>query len=282
MSFVPQHETLTRRLISITSSIQIHPGGRQSDRRATSTITWQCCPRGLEVWAWISNAPVATRALTWLSVCDSDRQVLGGGIAIIPLDSPGVSKGGNTVLLGSRDFPQCDLFFDDVHIPADYLLVGPQVYQAAADNFLNLGGVSVGIVFLGLARAAFEEALTYARNRIQGGKALVEHQAIQLKLFDMFTKVETARALSRQAIRFCTLPHKRIPIEYSTAVKIHCTNVAYEVAHEAVQIHGAAGLSTGTLVEKLFRDARGGLIGDGCNDALSLKRSHDLIANYWP
>ena len=55
---------------------------------------------------------------------------------------------------------------------------------------------------------------------------------------------------------------------------------AFDVAHEAVQLHGATGLAAGTVVEKLFRDARGGLIGDGCNRALALERSRDLIENY--
>lgn len=230
--------------------------------------------------AWVSNAPIATHALTWVTVCDQAGTPEGGGIALVALDSPGVSRGAPTSLLGSRDFPQCALHFDAVRIPGENLLVEPPAYEAAADQFLNVGGLSVGVVFLGLARAAFEEALAWCRRRVQGGKALVEHQAVQLRLFEMFTRVEAARALSRQAMRYCLTPHERVPIEYSTAVKIHCTQTAYDVAHEAVQLHGAAGLARGTLVEKLFRDARGGLIGDGCNRALALERSRELIEQY--
>ncbi|MCC7410445.1 MAG: acyl-CoA/acyl-ACP dehydrogenase [Gammaproteobacteria bacterium] len=230
--------------------------------------------------AWVSNGPVASHAMTWLTVCDGDGTSRGGGIAIVPLDAAGVSRGPVTRLLGSRDFPQCALYFDDVRIPADYLLVGPDRYEAATDGFLNVGGLSVGIAFTGLARAAFEAALDHCRTRVQGGRPLVEHQAVQLKLFDMFTRVEAARALSRQAMRYCFVPQARVPIEYSTAVKVYCTQAAFEVAHAAVQLHGAAGLAHGSLVERLFRDARGGLIGDGCNDALALKRSGDLIRHY--
>jgi alkylation response protein AidB-like acyl-CoA dehydrogenase len=73
-----------------------------------------------------------------------------------------------------------------------------------------------------------------------------------------------------------------IPIEYSTAAKVYCTQTAYEVAHEAVQIHGANGLSPEYLVSKLFRDARGGLIGDGCNEVLGLKRIYNILENYKP
>jgi alkylation response protein AidB-like acyl-CoA dehydrogenase len=232
--------------------------------------------------AWVSNGPIATHALTWVTVCDRGGRPEGGGIALVPLDAAGVSRSPATTLLGSRDFPQCALYFDAVRIPAEYLLVEPAAYEAAADQFLNVGGLSVGAVFLGLARAAFEEALTFCRGRIQGGTPLIAHQAVQLRLFDMFTRVEAARALSRQAMSYCLVPRDRVPIEYSTAVKIHCTQTAYEVAHEAVQLHGAAGLMHGALVEKLFRDARGGIVGDGCNNALALKRARDLIDNYIP
>ncbi len=230
--------------------------------------------------AWVSNAPAATHALVWVTVCDGDGSREGGGIALVPLDLPGVRRGPPTLLLGSRDFPQCSLGFDAVRIPAEYLLVEPARYESAADQFLNMGGLSVGAAFLGLARAAFEEALRYCRERIQGGVPLIQHQAVQLKLFDLFTRVEAARAFSRQAMVACLAPQARVPIEYSTAVKIHCTQAAFDVAHEAVQLHGATGLAAGTVVEKLFRDARGGLIGDGCNRALALERSRDLIENY--
>lgn len=230
--------------------------------------------------AWVSNAPVASHALTWVTVCDTQGQAQGGGLAIVPLGLEGVSKGKPTVLLGSRDFPQCALFFDAVRIPEEYLLVAPEGYEAAMDGFLNIGGLSVGVAFVGLARAAFEEALAYAKQRVQGGRPIAEHPTVQLKLFEMFTKVEAARALSRQAMQFCLAPHRPVPIEYSTAVKIYCTQVAYEVAHDAVQIHGACGLSSDLLIQKLFCDARSGLIGDGCNEALALKRCRNLIENY--
>ena len=185
-------------------------------------------------------------------------------------------------LIGSHDFPQCELFFEEVRIPGDYLLIGPEIYESAIDNFLNLGGLSVAVVFTGLARAAFEEALTYAQQRVQGGKLLAEHQIIQSKLFEMFVKVEAARALSRAAFTYCMTTPNPIPVEYSTAAKVYCTQVAYEVAHEAVQIHGAYGLSPEFLVSKLFRDARGAIIGDGCNEVLGLKRIYNVYENYKP
>jgi len=227
--------------------------------------------------AWVSNAPIASHAMVWVTVTDAAGHDTGGGIALVPLDRPGVSRGAPTQLLGSRDFPQCALAFDEVRIPGEYLLVEPQRYERAVDEFLNVGGLSVGVVFLGLARAAFEEALRYCRERVQGGGPIAGHQAVRLRLFDMFTRLAAARAFSRRAMEYCLVPRARVPIEYSTAVKIHGTQVAYDLAHQAVQLHGAMGLAAGTVVDKLFRDARGGLIGDGCNEALALERSRDLI-----
>lgn len=230
--------------------------------------------------AWVSNGVVATHALLWLSVCDAGGRVAGGGIAVVPLDLSGVSRGAPTDLLGSRDFPQCPLFFDEARIPGDYLIVGPERYAAAMDGFLNMGGLVVGVAYLGLARAAFEEAMAYAQTRVQGGRPIVEHQATRLALYDMFTKIEAARALSRQAMIYCMQPHETAPIAHSTAVKFYCTEIAFEVAHEAVRIFGAAGLVADSPIAKMFCDARAGVIGDGCNRALSLKRSRNLIDAY--
>jgi alkylation response protein AidB-like acyl-CoA dehydrogenase len=126
-----------------------------------------------------------------------------------------------------------------------------------------------------LARAAYEEALEYAKNRIQGGKPIFEHQLIKHKLFKMFTKIETARAFSRAAMiyNYNNTPPK---IEYSIASKVYCTDVAMEVTNDAIQIFGGNGLSREYPVEKFFRDARAGLIEDGANDSLMITGAHHL------
>jgi alkylation response protein AidB-like acyl-CoA dehydrogenase len=134
----------------------------------------------------------------------------------------------------------------------------------------------MGATFTGVARAAFEEALNYARGRIQGGKPIAEHQLVQKKLFDMYVKVESARQLSRAAMKYNsgTFP----PATYlSIASKVYCTQVAFEVASDAIQIHGGYGLAKEFLVEKLFRDARAALIEDGSNDVLSLAAARQIV-----
>lgn len=225
--------------------------------------------------AWVSNGTIATHALTFLGV-EREHGMGGGGVALIPLDLPGVTKGKPLNKLGQRALNQGEIFFDDVRIPADYMLVTPEAYPMVIDMTLAGANAFMGATFTGLARAAFEEALNYARNRIQGGKAIAEHQLVQKKLFDMYTKVETARQLSRAAITYNagTFP----PATYlSITSKVYCTQAALDVANDAIQIHGGYGLAKEFIVEKLFRDARAALIEDGSNDVLSLAAARQII-----
>ncbi len=85
--------------------------------------------------------------------------------------------------------------------------------------------------------------------------------------------------MARAAAEYC-YQGVPIPIEYSGAVKVYCTQVAFEIANEAVQLHGAYGLTKDYLAAKFFKDARGALIGDGCNEMLAVKRCESLLENY--
>jgi len=146
---------------------------------------------------------------------------------------------------------------------------------------MTLAGANaaMGAIFTGVARAAFEEALDYCKVRVQGGKPLVEHQWIQQKLFEMYRKVEAARALSRTALIYNseTLPPA---IELSIASKVTCTQTAFEVANDAVQLFGGYGLSKEYTIEKIFRDARASLVEDGCNEALALAGAKAILGKY--
>jgi alkylation response protein AidB-like acyl-CoA dehydrogenase len=228
--------------------------------------------------AWVSNGTIATHALLHMGV-ENDESATKGCIAFVPLDLPGVSRGKPLDKLGQRALNQGEIYFDNVRIPGHYVLMPPELYTFATDLILTLANSGMGPMFTGVARAAFEEALAYCKQRVQGGKLLCEHQLVQRKLFDMFIKVESARYLSRSVMNFNSaqqLPLSRMAV----ATKIYCTQVAFEVAGDALQLFGGMGLSKGTVVEKLFRDARAALIEDGVNDALALAVSPQLIASY--
>jgi len=228
--------------------------------------------------AWVSNGTIATHALAFLGV-DRSKGMAGGGVALVPLNLPGVSKGPPLNKIGQRALNQGEIFFDNVRIPKSYMLVPPEAYTIAIDSVLAGANGYMGSVFTGCARAAFEEALTYAKGRIQGGVPIVEHQLVQKKLFDMWVKVETARQLSRATVLYNsgTFPPGT---QYSIASKVYCTTAAFEVASDAIQIHGGMGLTKEMFVEMLFRDARASMIEDGSNDILSLTAAKKVIEQY--
>lgn len=224
--------------------------------------------------AWVSNGTIATHSLVYLTI-DPSLGMSGGGIAIVPLDLPGIKKGKPLNKMGQRALNQGEIYFDNVRIPQEYMLVDPESYEMMLDITLATANASMGAIFTGLARAAYEEALSYAKQRRQGGKTLFEHQIIKHKLFNMFMKIEAARQLSRSALIY-NMNNTPPKTEYSIASKVFCTNTAFEVCSEAVQIFGGNGVSREYPIEKLFRDARAAMIEDGANDSLMLTAAHLL------
>ncbi len=223
--------------------------------------------------AWVSNGTIAEVATLFCNI-DQSMGMSGGGVCIVPLDGPGVSRGKPLDKLGQRPLNQGEIFFDDVHIPKANMLVGTDTYLFALEQVLALANMSMGSTFVGAAQAAYEHALDYAKNRVQGGKAIISHQGVRLRLFRMFSKVEAARSLSRRVAMYNGTEMPRV--EYSIASKTFCTQAAFEVASDAVQIFGGNGLARDYPVEKLLRDTRASMIEDGCNDVLSMEGAFKL------
>jgi len=230
--------------------------------------------------AWISNGSIATHAVTFMTL-DPTQGMAGGGVAFMPLDSPGVTKGPPLDKLGQRALNQGSIEFDGVRIPKRYLLVDAPAYDQALRQTLVLTNAAMGAVFTGVARAAYELALAYTMRRVQGGKPLAEHQLVQKHLFDMFTKIEASRALSRAVMAHHAV--SRSPsLEHAIAVKTYCTQACLEVTDTALQLFGGKGLSREFPVEKLYRDARASLIEDGANDVLALAGARRLLESMQP
>jgi alkylation response protein AidB-like acyl-CoA dehydrogenase len=217
--------------------------------------------------AWVSCGPIASHVMVNVQI-DTAMGLAGGGVCIVPLNLSGISRGKALEKVGARDLPQGELFFDNVRIPKRWMFVGPEEYSDWVVNNLGFGNTSVGVVALGLARAAFEETLAYAKERIQGGKPLIDHYAMQVRLHRMFAKVEALRALTRAVWEVNARAFPPLP-EYAFAVKTYCTETAMEVVDEGVQIHGANGLTKEYLIEKLWRDIRPMTIADGENSVLN-------------
>jgi alkylation response protein AidB-like acyl-CoA dehydrogenase len=217
--------------------------------------------------AWVSNGTIATVATLFCTI-DQSQGFKGGGVCLVPLDLRGVSRGKALDKLGQRALNQGEIFFDEVRIPADYMIVGPDAYAAVVEAVLTIANASMGAIFVGLGRAALEYALSYAKERVQGGVPIFEHQSVKGRLFKIFTQVEAARSLAWRVMIYNTANPPQV--QYSIASKVFCTSTAFEAASGALQIYGGNGLSREYPIEKLLRDARASMIEDGCNDVLSL------------
>ena len=217
--------------------------------------------------AWVSNGTIADVAALFCTL-EPEGGLQRGGIAIVPLRAPGVSRGKPLNKIGQRALNQGEIYFDDVRIPADYMVVGADEYRFAVEQVLAWANAGMGSIFVGLARAALEHAVAYAKERVQGGVPIAEHQSVKARLFSMFRKTEAARALSRKVALYNAVNPPLV--QYSIASKVFSTTTAFEVASDAVQTFGGNGLSKEYPVEKLLRDARASMIEDGCNDILSL------------
>ena len=237
--------------------------------------------------AWVSSGPIATHAAVHAQA-GRDGDLFHSLFAVVPLDDPGVRRGAPADMLGVRDDPQGELFFDEVFVPERNVLVPPgPLYPVFGDQLLCLTSSVISNVAVGVARAAFEEALHHARQRIQGGGPIARHKNIQLTLYAMFERVETARAYSRAALAHtqANTPGSSpgalgASPRHARAAQVYAKRAAYEVAHDAVQVFGAQGLSRDSLIEKLFRDARSLLIEDGTLEVLALDAARDLVQNY--
>lgn len=229
--------------------------------------------------SWVSGGTIATHALLFCQI-DPSLGMAGGGICVCQLDNGGVTRGKPLRKMGQRDLNQGEIFFDNVRVPRDYMFCEPEAYPAMLEMILAAANAAMGIFATGCSRAAFEEALVYSKERVQGGLPIIQHRSVRERLFNMFAKTEACRTLSRAAVNlnFNISP----PLaEYSLASKTRCTQMAFEVAHEAVQILGGNGLTQEYHTEKLFRDARAALIEDGNNEALAAGGG-SIIADTYP
>ena len=228
--------------------------------------------------AWVSNGTIASHALLHVSVDGTDDE-RDAGMFFVPLDIKGVSKGKPLDKIGQRDLNQWELYFDNVRIPADYILVRPEMYEPVMDIIMAGANGGMATTFTGVARSAFEEALEYCKVRVSGGKIISKHQLVQKKLFDMFTRVESARALARAVNAYNAQAMPPEP-HYAVAAKVQNTETAFAVASDAVQLLGGCGLSREYPVERIFRDARAALIEDGDNDTLRLAGARFVLERY--
>lgn len=178
--------------------------------------------------------------------------------------------------LGYRGIDTAELVFEDYFVPADCLIGGVEgrgLQQVLGG--LELGRINVAARGVGIAQAALDEAVKYSQTRKTFGKPICQHQAIQLKLADMVTRVEASRLLVARAAETYARG-ERSDMEAGMA-KLFATEAAMENALDAMRIHGGYGYSTEFPIERMFRDAPLLLIGEGTNEIQRIIIARQLI-----
>ena len=224
---------------------------------------------------WITNS-VQGLMLAVLVKTDPEASPPHNGMSLILVPKSAGFKASKLKKLGYRGIDTGEVQFDGVRVPQSYLIgdvEGRGLQQILAG--LELGRINVASRGVGVADAALQDSLVYAKERKTFGKPICEHQAIQLKLADMATRVHAARRLVEDAaIAYDT--GERCDMEAGMA-KLFATEAAMENAAEAMRIHGAYGYSTEYNVERYYRDAPLLCIGEGTNEMQRVIISKQLV-----
>lgn len=220
---------------------------------------------------FISNGPTADAFLVAAVRADHaalsrDERVKGIGVHVVLRGAAGLSFGPPIKKLGMRSNETSEVFFEDVFAPAGGLGGGSGGGRGFRQmmELLDVNRLYIAALSLGLAQAAFERSLAWAKERSAFGKPIARHQATGFKLARMATKLDAARALLERAAELVDAG-TRAAREVSEA-KLLCTETAVEVCSDAVQIHGAYGYVEDFPIERYFRDARVGPIWEGTNE----------------
>jgi alkylation response protein AidB-like acyl-CoA dehydrogenase len=228
---------------------------------------------------FITNARYGT-LYSLVAKTDPDADPPYRGISLFVAEKgPGITISRNLDKLGYKGIETCEVLFDDFHVPAANLVGGVEGrgFQQVMSG-LEVGRINIASRAVGVARAAFEDAIRYAQQRTTFGKPICEHQAIQLKLADMATKIEAARLLTRQAAAMKDRG-ERCDVEAGMA-KLFASETCQEVALEAMRILGGYGYTKEFRVERYYRDAPLMIIGEGTNEIQRLVIARQLVQRY--
>lgn len=202
---------------------------------------------------FITNAPVADVFTVMARTGGSGPS--GVSAFLVPSNSTGISLGAIDKKMGQRGTRTCDVIFENCRVPADAVIGGVegQGFKTAM-KVLNRGRLHIAAVCTGAAQRLCDESVSFARNRVQFGKPIAEHQLIQAMLADSATETFAAHSMVLEAARrFDT--GERI-IQQTASAKLFCSEMVGRVADRAVQIHGGAGYMQEYPVEHFYRDVR--------------------------
>ena len=203
----------------------------------------------------------------------------GMSVFLVEKGTPGLSVSRTFEKLGYKGVETAELLFENARVPASHLLGGVEGegFKHAMSG-LEVGRINVAARAVGVAQAAFNDAIRYAQQRETFGKPIAQHQAIQLKLADMATKIEAARLLLQQAARKKDRG-ERCDLEAGMA-KLFATEMCQEVTLEAMRIYGGYGYTKEFNVERYYRDAPFMLVAEGTSEIQRLVIARQLLEKY--
>lgn len=213
--------------------------------------------------AWISNLDVAEFFVTFATI---DRSLGHSGIAafVIPRDTPGLGLHPYEDKLGFRPLSTGEVVLDDVRVGQEALLGAEGHGFAVAMTAVERGRLGVAARSVGVAQACLDDTVAYATQRVVFGSAISEFQIVQSKITDMEVGVHTARLLVEDAAR--ALQRGERARKLTAMAKMYASDVAFRSASDAMQVHGAYGVSPEYRIGRLYRDAKVLQIVEGSND----------------
>jgi alkylation response protein AidB-like acyl-CoA dehydrogenase len=229
---------------------------------------------------WVTNgvhaAIFAVLARTDLA---AEPPYRGMSVFLVEKGTAGLSVGRTFDKLGYKGVDTAELIFDNVPVPAANLLGGKEgMGFKHAMSGLEVGRINVAARAIGVAQAAFEDAIRYAQQRVTFGQPIAQHQAIQLKLADMATKIEAARLLLQKAAQKKDRG-ERCDLEAGMA-KLFASEMCQEVTLDALRIFGGFGYTKEFNVERYYRDAPFMLVGEGTSEIQRLVIARQLLERY--
>jgi alkylation response protein AidB-like acyl-CoA dehydrogenase len=207
--------------------------------------------------SWVTSGPVADYIVVF-SMTDPEKKHRGITAFIVETDKPGFVRGKTEPKLGIRASATCEIVFEDYRVPLENRLGEEGEGFKIAMTVLDAGRIGIAAQALGIAEAAYEASLAYAREREAFGHKIGEFQGISFKLADMKTRIEASRLLiyhAAMAKERAKTSGERYTLEASMA-KLFASETAMFVTHAAVQIHGGIGYSKELPIERYFRDAK--------------------------
>lgn len=225
---------------------------------------------------FVSNGGYADFVIGFFST-DKEKGAKGISAILVPKSTPGLAVGKHENKMGIRTSSTTELIFTDCRVPAANLLGQENKGLSVALATLDCGRLGIAAQAVGIAEAALEESIRYAKERIQFGKPIAHQQAVQFMLADMAVEVEAAKALLYRVAWMKDKGDRKFTAE-AAMIKLFASEMSHRVCHKAIQVHGGYGYMKEYKVERLYRDQRITEIYEGTSEIQRLVIARSLLS----